>query len=294
MHQGRRKIPSRIDHLLSLSNVVKLTLHASFLQKTSKIRRDRLSSSFLSLDTLTLIMDIGHIELEYEDYDDFSSDYNSDYDFSSDYNSDYDSSPEPELLVVGKAIFKPNHSVLRVLNPRRLIIQADDHLLLVGHAFASFFIYNDTAKVISSWSRLVLVQLKDALLHTTKDDSPNSRKHRLVPRLRPDYGLPPVVVQVHLPSQICDHLPILAGVYGTEAKLTLTSYFDKTTCSTKSISTLSLCYPTEDARVLLEEGKEQAGRWLAYLRICSIEEALASARTLLTDAAAEREDEEED
>jgi hypothetical protein len=64
-----------------------------------------------------------------------------------------------------------------------------------------------TSDVISAWSRLQVVQLEGALLHSTVQNLHNSGHYLLLPQRRSRFQLPPIDLQIHLSPDIGTHYP---------------------------------------------------------------------------------------
>lgn len=191
-------------------------------------------------------------------------------------------------IITAKALFYPQPAPFDILNPRRLVIEATNEFLKRGHEFASFNVFPVTADIISSWSRLRLVQLKSALLVLAEDESDEEENDPLenlptplVPTLanRSATGSIPISIQIHLPSaRHSHHLPVFTGAYGNNQSVHLSSYLK----SALDGHPASLCYPDEATlSVLTAEMDQEGGDWRAQFEICSMEEAETEARRIL-------------
>lgn len=276
-YQMAHSTPSRVDNLLSLSNITNLTLRASLLRidpdcAQPKICLDRLSSDTLVLSSLTVIMDVERTEEVEMDW--------------SDWGSDQDSPPPP---LIKKKTFHPNLSILRILNPIRLVVQAQ---ICKGHNsrdIQPFFVEPSTANIISNWPRLRLVRLVRALLHTSTDGYSDSKRHRIIPivRSRTSIDLPLVPIHIHLLSSPAGRLPDVSGPYENEHDDPLD--YDLLTYLANSLgkrfsSLINLCYVDETARTLLEDKKGEWGdSWPDQFQIRPMREAMAAAKRLLED-----------
>lgn len=201
--------------ILSLSNISILTLHASIT--TGQVDLRRFPRAPLQLEQLILIMDIDHMD----PVEDNTSAYSSE---------DYKHYGTPEIETPTKATFRPDLSLLHILNPRQLIIQALSFYDPQGdQCFIPFFIKLDTARIISSWRRLRILHLKNALLYTTMRDSPEEYDHEVVPS---PFRFSPLVlsrvVHVHLSPHIHSDLPMAEDVYTHDDHRLLLQYFSET------------------------------------------------------------------
>jgi hypothetical protein len=97
--------PSRLDDLLSLSQTSHLTLPASFIEQVCNISPHRFEFIPLELQSLTFVMDIPHLA------------FNTELD-----PGDHYSDPGMMEVVIGKAIFQPDHGILRFLDLHLLAI----------------------------------------------------------------------------------------------------------------------------------------------------------------------------
>lgn len=253
-----QSIPSRINNLLSLSNISSLTVNASLLVINSEIHL----SSPLLLECFTIHIDIDH--LVYDDDGDYSNDpYSFEVEFT------------PRIL--GKTIFCANLSLLSVINPRQLVIDAND----LFDGFVAFLVHPDTARIISSWTRLRLAKLKDALFYTTSTRANrfDVEAHELVPLPGATSDAPAVHFQIHL-SYIESPFPV-PDSRDDILRLTLPSYLIKL-AGTRASQPFSLCFSSRLARHVMEVTKSRYGQdWPAHFQICSSEEADAMSKGLL-------------